>query len=270
MKLINPTSKKAFVNLFSDFVLENLGKNTKTVIQTTLYENFIMINGITDSNVVIEIGKIKEDFFKKYEELIKNIELSEKISTFNTIKKSPEYFKNNCQRLYLDLYNTDRPIYHRNVLNYHQENKWDSVDWNNEIILEVPHNTILPNEKFVFSPIQITSEFPFGHSLELGRSLIYYGEYISFNIFNTISVDNFKMVITNQKNINGDPIISISSKSPYPKEKIESMILDNFNFDLESFNNLLSKYDLCEEITNVRNEKPWLIKNMQPQDLYFI
>jgi hypothetical protein len=77
-----------------------------------------------------------------------------------------------------------------------------------------------------------------------------------------------EMLITNQKNINDDQIIEIKSNSLYPKENIKSLILDNFDFDFDKFNVLFNEYDLCDEIKKPTGEKPWLVKNIVPQDLF--
>jgi hypothetical protein len=261
MKLINPKSKRAFVNLFSDFVLQKLGKNTKTIIQTTLYDNFIVVNGKTESDIDVNIGDIKTEFFETYKKFLIDLEIKEHIGTLNMISKTDDFFKNNCYRYYLDLFNTKRPLYHKNVLNYHQSGEWDTVQWRKELIVEVPHSSILPTHKFVFSPLQVTSEFPYGYGFKVGRSLVYYAEYISLNIFGSISVENMKMMITNQKNTNGDQIIEIKSNSPYPSDKITSMVLDNFSFNLEPFEDKLIDYDLSNEILDVEGDKPWLVRD---------
>jgi hypothetical protein len=267
MKLINPKSKRAFVNLFSDFVLQKLGKNTKTIIQTTLYDNFIVVNGKTESDNDINIGEIKTEFFELHNKFFKELDIKETIGTLNMISKTDNFFKNNCYRSYLDLYNTKRPLYHKNVLNYYQNSEWDAVGWRKELIVEVPHSSILPTCRFTFSPIDITSEFPYGYGLKIGRSLIYYAEYVALNIFGSISVENMKMMITNQKNTDGDQIIEIKSNSPYPSDKIKSMILDNFSFNLEQFEEKFLDYELSNEILNVEGDKPWLIRNIVSQDL---
>lgn len=268
MKLFNPLSKKAFVNLFSDFILQKLGKTTKTIIQVTLYQNFIVIYGKTDSKEKIDFDTIKEEFIEENKELCKTISVSENLGTLNLIEVTPDFFKNNCYRYYLDLHNTERPLYHKNSINFHFNEFIDSVEWKKELFLEIPHNSILPQETFKFSPLQVTSEFPHGYSLNIGRSLIYYSEYISYNLFNTLSVNHMEMLITNQKNINDDQIIEIKSNSLYPKENIKSLILDNFDFDFDKFNVLFNEYDLCDEIKKPTGEKPWLVKNIVPQDLF--
>lgn len=268
MKLINPKSKRAFVNLFSDFIMQKLGKNTKTIIQVTLYNNFIVIFGKTNSEIDLNIEEIKKEFFEYNSDLFKQISLDENIGTLNLIEKNSDYFKINCYRHYLDLYNTERPLYHKNVINFNTPGDYDTLDWKDGIFLEIPHNSILPTDSFKFSPLQITSEFPYGYSLNVGRSLIYYAEYIALNIFPTISMEKFKLLITNQKNTDGDQIIEFKTKSPYRESKIESLILDNFNFDLEKFSEKFDTYDFCDEIKNLSSDKPWLIKDIVAQDLF--
>jgi hypothetical protein len=65
MKLINPNSKRAFVNLLSDFILQRLGKTSKTIIQITIFNNFIIAYGKTDSEVSYDLSEIKDSFFEK-------------------------------------------------------------------------------------------------------------------------------------------------------------------------------------------------------------
>lgn len=268
MKIINPNSKRAFVNLFSDFVLQKLGKSSKTIVQVTLFNNFIIVNGKTDSEVNFDLMEIKNEFIEKNSDLIKKIDIDKNLGTLDLIEKTSDFFKNNCFRYHLDLYNTKRPLYHKNVIDFVFNDNHDTVDWRYGIFFEIPHNSLLPVHNFKFSPLQVTSEFPYGYSLSIGRSLLYYAEYISYNIFNTISVDNFKMLITNQKNLDGEPIIDVISKSPFPGEKIKSLILDNFDFDLEKFHTLFDEYNFADEILNLTAEKPWLVKNIIPQDLF--
>jgi len=261
MKLINPKSKRAFVNLFSDFVLQKLGKTTKTIIQTTLYDNFIVVNGKTDSEIEVNIGDIKTEFFESNKNFLSGLEIQENIGTLNMISKTDDFFRNNCYRYYLDLFNTKRPLYHKNALNYYQSGEWDTVDWRKELIVEVPHSLLLPTHRFLFSPLQVTSEFPYGYGLKIGRSLIYYAEYIALNIFGSMSVENMKMMITNQKNTDGDQIIKVDSKSPFPVEKIQSLILDNFDFDLDKFSEGFYDYQFVDDILSPFDQKPWLLKD---------
>jgi hypothetical protein len=270
MRKINKNSRRGIVNLFADFILQKLGKTTKTLIQINLYKNFIVINGVTDSTENLDIDLIKKEFFDQNKELCENISVDSNIGTLNLLTLETEFFKNNCFRYNLNLYNTERPIYNKNSINFYFNEFVDSVEWKNELFLEIPHNAILPKENYKFSPLVYSSEFPYGYSLNLGRSLIYYAEYISHNVFNTLSVEHMKLLITNQKKLDGDQIIKIESKSLYPQEKIESLILDNFDFDLDKFSKKFDEYDFCEEIKNVSSEKPWLIKDIVVQDLIII
>jgi hypothetical protein len=44
-------------------------------------------------------------------------------------------------------------------------------------------------------------------------------------------------------------------------------VLDNFNFDFESFNKSLESYDICDDIKKPTESKPWLVKDVNPVDL---
>ena len=49
--------------------------------------------------------------------------------------------------------------------------------------------------------------------------------------------------------------------SIYPKNKIKSLILDVFDFNLNKFSNdYLNEYDIEKDIQNQLEEKPWLVK----------
>jgi hypothetical protein len=270
MKLINPKSKKAYVNLLADFILNKLGLFSKTIIQVNLFDNFFIVEGVTDSDLELDFEEIKNEFFIKHSDLYDELNLIPTIGSLSLIKKNKDFFKNNCYRNYLEFYDTQRPLYHKNLLDYSFKNNYYSVEWKKGYFFEIPHNSLLPIENFTFSPLTTFSEFPYGYSLNLGRSLIYYSEYIVFNIFNSIGSNHLKLMVTNQKDAGGDQIIELKSQSPFPQQKIKSIILDNFDFNIENFNNKFLNYDFADEILNVKNEKPWLIKNVQVNDLVIL
>ena len=45
-------------------------------------------------------------------------------------------------------------------------------------------------------------------------------------------------------------------------DKIKSLVLDVFSFDLEEFNSRLDKYDLLQDILSPDREKPYLKQDM--------
>ena len=117
------------------------------------------------------------------------------------------------------------------------------------------------NVKFVSTPLNVSSEFPFGYSLNSGRLQYYYSEYISFNILNSIKSKKLDIRFSNKINDNDDLNIKIISDSCYSSNVVESMVLDVFDFDIESFRHVLTSYNLMDDILNPLGEKPWLFKD---------
>jgi hypothetical protein len=58
-----------------------------------------------------------------------------------------------------------------------------------------------------------------------------------------------------------DFMIEIKANSMYNDEVIKSMVLDVFDFNLESFKHTLSTYNFIEDINNPFGPKPWLFKD---------
>ena len=118
---------------------------------------------------------------------------------------------------------------------------------------------ILPD--FNYPPFHISSEFPHGYSLSMGRSQLYYSEYISTNIFNTIKAKELTIKITENRDSDEDLMIEVMSDSIYPNNVVKSLILDVFDFDYNSFNKRLEGYKYSLDITEPFDNKPWLIKD---------
>jgi hypothetical protein len=125
--------------------------------------------------------------------------------------------------------------------------------------------SILPS-KFTIAPIQMTSEFPHGYSLSMGRTLFYYSEYIANQILTSSMANQMDILLTN-KVTNGEQVIDFKFDSLISEEKIKSMVLDIFDFDFEGFNKRLESYDLCDDIKKPTESKPWLVKDKHPNDL---
>ena len=104
----------------------------------------------------------------------------------------------------------------------------------------------LPN--FVYPPISITSEFPHGYSLNMGRSHYYYSEYIAHNIMSPIVSQKLSFKCSTKLNEDEDFMIGIKSDSIYNDNLIKSMILDiNLPFA----------------------KKPWLVKDRTTDCIIF-
>lgn len=105
----------------------------------------------------------------------------------------------------------------------------------------------------VESESQPKSVFPHGYSLNYGRTIYYYLDRIFNNIKGHIGLKYGYVSYNNEK-------LSFVGKSFYTNKKVESLILDHFDFesDLEEFKTHLSGYDFTRDVTDPFEPKPWL------------
>jgi hypothetical protein len=168
-----------------------------------------------------------------------------------------------------DFYNSERRIYHNDILVTILENpqpKFNSITYNNRLEYELDYSEedTTNLEYFTYSPLNITSEFPHGYSLSMGRQELYYSEYICNQLFDVILSTNRYTQLTfkySSIKVDEDNQIDISVNSIYPKKDIISMVLDVFDFDMLVFYDKIKDYDIIEDITNPFGDKPWLVKD---------
>jgi hypothetical protein len=217
---------------------------------------------MTNSNKILDMVKVKEDFFESYKSLMttfgyENVNIIDLIMYDRDLKKKTEYT--------FDFYNSERPIYHNNIivniLEFPQP-KFNSIDYNNRLEYELDYSEDDTNhlEYFTYAPLNITSEFPHGYSLSMGRQELYYSEYICNQLFNVILTNKVTFKYSSIK-VDEDNQIDIKSNSIYPNKDITSMVLDIFDFDMLVFNDKIKDYDIMEDIRNPFGDKPWLIKD---------
>lgn len=162
MKLFNPNSHSAFVNLVADSILMRL--NSKGIIVVTLSDNLVIINGITQTHNFLNSSIIENIVSScSYDIFGRNKELSV-IETIKYNQDIPEDY--NLKEI--DVYNTLRPIY----------------DLDSPFVNE--------------NKLQYTSDFPYGYCLEMGRLMLYYSEMIFKNVRNSIGLQHGKFSVTNR------------------------------------------------------------------------
>jgi hypothetical protein len=267
MKLIKYNSKKGIVNLFSDYILQKIDRSLNSIIQITDLNNFFIINGITESQVLLDISKIKDEFISEYSGLLKDSGYSENINTMDLIQYGKSFIEGDNRNLWTTFYNSTRPIYHTDVMSANLSDKQiHSIDYSNGLVYEMDYTSVTPTSKFTISPIQMTSEFPHGYSLSMGRTLYYYSEYITNQIISPSMANQIDILLTNKVN-NGEQVIEFKFDSLISEKKIKSMVLDIFDFDFEGFNKKLESYDLCDDIKKPTESKPWLVMDKHPNDL---
>jgi hypothetical protein len=179
--------------------------------------------------------------------------------------KSP--IEGDNRHLWTTFYNSTRPIYHTEVMMSNLSNKEiQSIDYSNGLVYEIDYTQSILPSKFTITPIQMTSEFPHGYSLSMGRTLFYYSEYIANQILTPSMANQMDILLTN-KVTNGEQVIDFKFDSLISEEKIKSMVLDIFDFDFEGFNKKLESYDFCDDIKKPTESKPWLVMDKHPNDL---
>jgi hypothetical protein len=264
MKYINENSNRGLVNLFSDYIVKEINKTHQydVVIEVTDCGKFFVVNGMTNSDKILDMVKVKETFLETYKPLLtnfgyENINIIDLIMYNRDLKKKTDYT--------FDFYNSSRPIYHYRLINKlidDPQPKFNSVSYNNRLEYELDYSEDDTSDLdfYTYSPLNITSEFPHGYSLSMGRQELYYSEYICNQLFYIIFTEKLTFKYSSIK-IDDDNQIDIQSMSLFPKKNIMSMVLDVFDFDMLLFKDKIKGYDIMEDITNPFGNKPWLVKD---------
>lgn len=267
MKLINLNSKKGVINLFADYVLKRFDKQSETIIQVTDFNHFFIVNGVTNTTTVLDLSIIKDEFISEYQSLLKDVGYDENLSIMDLIKYGDNIEKETS--IECDFYDSERNIYPTSLNDYKfTSNEIYSVYYDKTLEHETKRGYKSIVRGFHQSPLQITSEFPHGYSLSMGRTLLYYSEYIAHNIMSSFICNKINILLFNNKNENDEQNIVIDCYDFLISENyIKSLILDVFDFNFESFNKKIETYDICDDIKKPTEGKPWLVKDVNPIDL---
>jgi hypothetical protein len=210
MRKINKNSRRGIVNLLADFILTRIDKKENSIIQVTDCEAFMVVHGQTTSKDVLDLDKIKVDFFEWFKDILDEVGF-ENINTIDIIRYNQEV----------------------NSI----EKGWVNV--NKEVFVEEPEP---------IHELNVSSEFPYGYSLNCGRLMTYYSHYVFNHMYSLMGVDNVNFYFTKEEDENEDLKIKIVSDSKYNKDIINSLVLDVFSFDLEDFKDYVKDYDLLQDI----------------------
>jgi hypothetical protein len=108
MKYINENSNRGLVNLFSDYIVNQINKDKQydVVIEVTDCGKFFVVNGMTDSDKILDMIKVKESFLESYKSLLtnfgyENVNIIDLIMYNRDLSKKTEYT--------FDFYNSSRP-----------------------------------------------------------------------------------------------------------------------------------------------------------------
>ena len=268
MKYINPFSKQGFVNLFADHIIKSINPSHKSRFQVVDFKSFLVVYGSTSSDEVLDLNKLRDTFIEKNKELvnyldIKNVNIIDLIDYREPLSPTEYYF---------DYFNSSRPIFHQKTLNEidrdtngeYKKDFLSSIDYTDKLELEF-YSPFLPDNLKIFNTtnfLSVSSSFPYGHSLNLGRREFYYGEYVCNHLFNILETDKITLKYSSTLDSEEDLNIEVICNSFYSPEKIKSLVLDVFDFNINKFSNdFLNEYDIEDDIINQVKDKPWLVKD---------
>lgn len=223
MRKLEKNTRRYFVNLFADYILSKFDKSENTIIQVTDCENFVVVNGQTNSSKLVDMNELKVEFAEKFKDLMDSLKI-ESINLIDIIK-----------------YEQEIPEFPRG---------W--MDVNKSLYIE---------EYEPISEITINSEFPYGHSLGCGRGMYYYSHYIFNHMYSLLGVNKLYFKYSNKLDENEDYKIKVISDSRLPNDLIENLVLDVFDMDLTEFKEKLSNYQFFNDILDPDLNKPYLVQD---------
>lgn len=223
MRKLETNTKRYFVNLLSDYILSKFEKSDNTIIQVTDFESFIVVNGKSTSSTVLDMVLVKTEFIESNKELFKKLD-KEDLNIIDIIKYD------------LKISDIDK----------------GSITTNKSLYV---------NQHDPISEINISSEFPYGHSLGCGRAMYYYSHYIFNHMYSLLGVNELEFSYSIELDKNEDYKIKVVSESNYSNDQIVNLVLDVFDMDLTEFKKRLLEYNFLEDILNPSIEKPYLIQD---------
>jgi hypothetical protein len=230
MRKINKNSRRGVVNLFADFILTRIDKKENSIIQVTDCESFMVVHGLTTSKDILDLEKIKSDFTEWFGDILSDVGI-ERLNTIDIIKYDQEV--NNIEK------------------------GWVNV--NKEVFVDEPES--------IFE-LSVSSEFPYGYSLNCGRLMVYYSHYIFNHMYSLMGVNDLNFFFTKEED-NEDFKIKIVSETKQNIKEIKSLVLDVFNFDLEEFKTKIGDYDVMQDILFPDKEKPYTKQDMLEHVILF-
>ena len=245
MILKSPGSRLSIVNLFADYILNQIPKEEETIIQVIDCINFYVIKGKTTHNEPLDMAKIKDDFISEFESLLGNIKLTHTIDLIEyNVSIKPLDSK------IFTYHNTQNCSYNSQQIKSFEEDPSISYDY---------QYTLKPiNNEFSY-----VSEFPHGYSLNQGRLLFYYGKHIFYNIPSSYPLNSITFEISTKKDESGDQIFLAKNKTNVVDQVLTSAILDMFDFDMSSLEQEIKKVDWFIEVTNPLDEYDFLKKKIK-------
>lgn len=244
MILKSPTSRLSLVNLFADFILNQIPSNEETIIQVVDCLNFYVIKGKTTHIEPLNIGKLKDEFNTKFEDLIGEIKITHTIDLIEYGSKI-----SSVESLIHVFHNTTNCSYNQSQVSSFIND--DSLSYDYQYYLK----SIGDGQVFC-------SEFPHGYSLSQGRLLYYYGKHIFYNIPSSYPVKTLVFELSNNKDESGDYEFKVKNTLGEVDETLTSAILDVFDFETKWIEEEIKKVDWFIEITDPLSDYNFLRKKV--------
>ena len=280
-------SGKNLCNIFADLIVKEINKvspDAITEIKVINVRGFFIIKGFTSSEKIVNISDILSDLYQSYDEnliktvrvidtIIYNKKIDRKLNiTINHNKKSKKIeseLRVICNGLQKEGYYLNLKVHDKNLF----------YDFENSV--ECGHDYISSNFKDYncikddFSNDVYISDLVYGLSDNGEKYYHFLLNKISFNLLSRGFSSDLNLLITSENNIDDvdseNITISVINKTTINKEKLESLILDNFSFKLSDIKNEfdLSEFNLLYNLTEVNYVPRW--ENYQgTMDLMFL
>ena len=248
MILKSPTSKLSIVNLFADFILNQIPKDEESIIQVADCLNFYVIKGKTTYKEPLDISKIKDEFVTKFEELLGDLKLSHTIDLIEYDSKLRP-----SESITFSYHNNSTNCsYHKTQYDEFLLDNSKSYDYNFHL------KQISEDSNLIFC-----SEFPHGYSLKQGRLMYYYGKHIFYNIPYNYPVSTLTFTMSTTRDEYGEALFLVKNSNQKEDETLKSAILDVFDFDMSSLDKDIKKVDWSIEITNPLEDYDFLKKKVK-------
>jgi hypothetical protein len=242
MILIKKESRGFVVNLFADYILEKIGKNTSTKIEVIDCVNLVIVKGKTNSKEVLDIKKIVSEFNEKFDTILGENKIKNTIDLIDYDLELPD-----VKKLQITLHNSDNCSFNSIQIDQYKKSE-NSLDFY-YIPMEVENNNL-----------SFTSSFPHGYSLNQGRSLYYLAKIMYYSIPSNYYVDSMSFIIDLNSKEEENQIKIIDSKTNEFDQIIESAILDYFDFDISKLSEKIESIDFYSELLDPLEEHPIIKK----------
>jgi hypothetical protein len=209
MKTLLRNSREYLVNSLSEFILSEIPSNENSIIQVVDCENFYVVKGKTSYKEILDLNKIKDNFYTQ------NPDLKNEKKLLNTI----DLVDYGCK--------------------LEESNKFSDFFYNTE-------NCSFKKEIFEKeSELVVSSHFPFGYSLDMGRLLYFFAKKLVYNIPPNLIFEKLLVTVRRDK---GQMNISFQEEDGTVLETLNSLFLDCADLNVQKFRKEVIESNWSEEL----------------------